>query len=726
MQPKVVDIQSRQKPAKHSIETLTPLVDLLPKEWRFCVCNGNKVPQGAEWQNSPFDHARLLESQNRGVFSDLWLEPSDGGEPFNVPLKWCKAIGVMCGAPSGGLLMLDHDGKSCDRLIEKLSGLPLSEALPKSAVVTSGLAGRYQIAYQVPEHFWNAVSTKRVATGSHGLDGKAEQLEFRWTGAQSIVLGEHPETGSYRWVYHPNDIPVAEAPIWMIEQMLESGDIQIPDSPKSHAKPKIGGNPNCPPIPLVECCRKVVRMALAGSFGAGRNSMGYEIAAELIATAQYLTTIGVYFEGDPASLFDNWCSEVGLDSDTPKGQPTRIWNSALKRNPTPTRPASDIEKTLKWWEWKHRETAASNAPSPSTARPGSLGGDAEETPLTDVEQLKAALNAYTEEQDPFKKILIENNLSKNYQLRSQRLDGAIEHLNPTVMPEFKLLDSVCADMFAQIEARSMSSVLPGVKTGFTDIDEMLQGLQGGDLIVVAARPSMGKTALVLSIAKNVSEYYEKPVLFYSLEMAERQLAYRLLAAECNVSSQNLRSGNISDEEWIRVSDALGRLTGIKLAINDSSLISIEQIDASARKMKEEHGSIGLIAIDYLQLLSFDESENRTIGISKVTRKLKILARELEVPVIALSQLSRSVEQRQDKRPIMSDLRDSGGIEQDADQVIMLYRDEYYNKNSIERGTCEVIVSKNRNGPVGTVRLLFEPSFTRFSDNLSSRNNQIVV
>ena len=722
MPPKVVDIQSRQRPTQHNIETLAPLVERLPKDWRFCVCNGNKVPQGSEWQNHPFTHETLVEAQNSGVFTTLWLTPSDGREPFNVPLSWCKSIGVICGPQSGGLLMLDHDGKSCDHLIEKLSGVSLTEALPKSPVVTSGISGRYQIAYRVPEHFWDAIATRQIATGVNAPNGKAELLEFRWEGAQSIVLGEHPETGSYRWVYHPQDIPVAEVPLWVIEQMLEDDGRSA-----EHVQSSTKGKPikrDAPPVPLSECCGKTTRLALSGSFSAGRNKMGIVIAQDLIATEQYLQTIGYPYEGDAASIFYKWCTEVGLDTDQPKGQPDRLWNSANKRNPTPTRDSESIQKTLKWWEWQNRPI---DQRSP-TERAKTLNPDDESTSATDsdIERLKSDLKNYQQEDNPFKKVLLENNLSKVYQLRSNRLTEVLSYLSPPEDPEFKLLDTICPDLFTQIEARSMSSVLPGVLTGFTDLDKMLQGLQGGDLIVVAARPAMGKTALVLSIAKNVAEFYEKHVLFFSLEMAERQLAYRLLAMEFDVSAQNLRSGNVSDAEWTRVSAAIGTLTGIKLAINDSSLITIEQIESGAQKMLKEHGSIGLIVIDYLQLLSFDDAENRSIGLSKVTRKLKILARELEVPVIALSQLSRSVEQRQDKRPIMSDLRDSGGIEQDADQVIMLYRDEYYNKESMEKNICEVIVSKNRNGPVGTVKLLFEPSFTRFSDKSSSRNSRIVM
>lgn len=714
LQPKVIDINSRsQKKQDYHLGTLTPLVKQLPETWRFCACNGSKQPQGAEWQKHPLTIDSFVTAQSRGVFNDLWLYPSDGRDPFNVPIGWCKSIGLICGPASGGILMLDHDGRSCDRLIEKLSGASIAEALPKSPLVTSGLPGRYQIAYSVPEHFWDAISTKQLSTGVMGANGKPEMLEFRWHGAQSIVLGEHPDTGSYRWVHHPNDVAIAEAPLWVIEQMLEGENHQVtPEAKKAAPWVQLGAF-NAPPIPLIECVAKVTRMALEGSFASGRNQMGYAIATDLIGVEQYLSSNGIQYEGTASGLFTQWCSDVNLDSDTPKGQPARIWKSAEKGSPTPSRPVDSIQKTLKWWQWKHQPTQ--QAQSFSTDNPVALGQTGNPQEISDVERLRLDLQLYDQETDPLKRILLENNLGKNYSLRGSRLADALKHINPNQEAEFSSIEEIIPDLFAQIEARSMSTDLPGYRTLFDDLDAMIQGFQPGDLIIVAARPSMGKTALMLQIAKNLSQFHEMSVLFFSLEMSKKQLMFRLLSSECEIPAQNLIAGRVSDPEWLKVSQAIGRINGIKLNINDSASLTVEMIEDSAKKMAKDKNSIGMIVIDYLQLLATDGDENRTIGLSKITRRLKVIARDLSVPVVALSQLSRSVEQRQDKRPVMSDLRDSGGIEQDADQVMMLYRDEYYNPNSMDRGLCEIIVRKNRNGPLGTVKLLFEPQYVKFKN-----------
>lgn len=715
-----------QPKTAYNLQSLIPEVDRLPKDWRFCVCNGMKVPQGEEWTEHPFTTDKLLKAQDAGVFEDLWLTPSNGSSPFNVPIHWCKAIGLICGEPSGGILMLDHDGRSCDGLIERISGLTIKEALPKSPLVTSGLPGRYQVVYRVPEMFWGVISTKQIPTGAHGADGKPELLEFRWTGAQSIVLGEHPTTGSYKWLHHPEDVPIADAPIWAIEQMLESNDAEIQQQSfkPSGPKPLKYDANDVPPIPLIECVAKVTRMALEGNFNAGRNQLGIVIAQDLMAVAQYLDSVGCPYDGDPSALFFDWCNQVGLDSDTPKGQPMRIWNSATKRNPTPSRPIESIQKTLKWWEWKHKPKSqqqrhfAGSASAPASAeQPMDIANPQD---ASEVDRLCLDLSLYAQEENYFKRLLLENNLAKSYQLRGPRLDQALKELLPQQEPEFKSIYELIPDLYAQIEARSISSELPGYLTGFGKLDESIQGLQPGDFIVVAARPSMGKTAFLLSVAKNLCEYHEKPVLFFSLEMSRIQLMFRLLASECEIPAQSLAAGAISDHQWEIVSNVIGKIHGLSLHINDSALLTIDLIESASRKMLDQHGSLGMVAVDYLQLLSTDDAENRTIGLSKITRRLKMLARELKTPIVALSQLSRSVEARQDKRPIMSDLRESGAIEQDADLIMMLYRDEYYRPNTIDKGICEVIINKNRNGPTGTVKLLFESQYTKFRNISSTR------
>jgi len=272
---------------------------------------------------------------------------------------------------------------------------------------------------------------------------------------------------------------------------------------------------------------------------------------------------------------------------------------------------------------------------------------------------------------------------------------------------------ILIDTFAEIEQRSLGLVMPGVACGFYDLDAMTQGFQRSDLIIAAGRPSMGKTSFVLNIARNIAAMQKLPVAIFSLEMSKLQLVYRLLSSEVEIESNRLRTGRIAQQEWERLSHSIGMLSEVPVFIDDTPNISVTEMRSKARRLQaEQGGALGLILIDYLQLME-GGGDNRVQELSKITRSLKGLARELNAPIIALSQLSRGVESRTNKRPMMSDLRESGSIEQDADLVMMLYREEYYDPDTPDRGIAEVIVTKHRNGPTGTVKLLFEPQFTRF-------------
>lgn len=255
--------------------------------------------------------------------------------------------------------------------------------------------------------------------------------------------------------------------------------------------------------------------------------------------------------------------------------------------------------------------------------------------------------------------------------------------------------------------------LTGLPTGFRDLDRMTSGLQPSDLILVAARPSMGKTAFTLNIAQNVGVRQHKTVAFFSLEMSQEQLVQRLLCQLAHIDSQKLRTGQLnSDEEWTRLTDACDKLYESPIYIDDTPGISVAEMRSKARRLKSEHG-LDLIIVDYLQLMQGRNAESRQQEISEISRSLKALARELKVPLIALSQLSRSVESRQDKRPMLSDLRESGALEQDADIVSFLYREDYYDKETENQHITEVILAKHRNGPVGSVKLYFKNEFTLF-------------
>ena len=284
--------------------------------------------------------------------------------------------------------------------------------------------------------------------------------------------------------------------------------------------------------------------------------------------------------------------------------------------------------------------------------------------------------------------------------------------------EFTSMEAILLETFFKIEHRAENrGMLIGLPSGFRDLDKLTSGLQPSDLILVAARPSMGKTAFTLNIATFVAVRQKKPVAFFSLEMSKEQLVQRMLCSEGGVDSQRLRNGDIDDEEWSKLVPAADRLSNSPLYIDDTPGITVMELRSKARRLKAEHG-LSLVIIDYLQLMQGrgnKNGDNRQQEISEISRSLKALARELGVPVIALSQLSRSVEARTIKRPMLSDLRESGSLEQDADIVMFLYREDYYDKESSNQNITEVIVAKHRNGPVDTVKLFFKKEFTRFVD-----------
>lgn len=258
--------------------------------------------------------------------------------------------------------------------------------------------------------------------------------------------------------------------------------------------------------------------------------------------------------------------------------------------------------------------------------------------------------------------------------------------------------------------------ITGTPTGFVDLDELLSGLQPNNLVVVGARPAMGKTSFGLNIAAHAAIDANKPVLIFSLEMGQLELSQRMLCSESRVDSKNMRDGKLDENDWTKISHGVGRLSEAPIWIDDNPALTVMDIRGRARRLKSQIGDLGLIVVDYIQLMTGrSTAESRQVEISEISRNLKVLARELEVPVLGLSQLSRGLEARQDKRPMLADLRESGAIEQDADVVIFLYRDEVYHPDTADAGIAEIIVSKHRNGPTGTVKLAFLPQYTRFAN-----------
>lgn len=282
---------------------------------------------------------------------------------------------------------------------------------------------------------------------------------------------------------------------------------------------------------------------------------------------------------------------------------------------------------------------------------------------------------------------------------------------------FLPIKSLLAKAVEKIEVLyDQEGTLTGASTGFTDLDELTSGLQPADLIIVAGRPSMGKTTIAMNIAENVALKTDKPVAVFSMEMPSESLSMRMMSSLGRIDQSKVRTGKLDDDDWPRLTMAINLLASTNIFIDDSPALSTTEVRAKARRLAREYGQLGLIVVDYLQLMQSPSSgDNRVQQISDISRGLKALAKELNVPVIALSQLNRNLEQRPNKRPVMSDLRDSGAIEQDADLILFVYRDEVYNEDSPDKGLAEIIIGKQRNGPLGTARLSFIGKYTRFEN-----------
>jgi replicative DNA helicase len=286
-----------------------------------------------------------------------------------------------------------------------------------------------------------------------------------------------------------------------------------------------------------------------------------------------------------------------------------------------------------------------------------------------------------------------------------------------VSTEFSHIETLLKESFERITALyEAGEEITGVPSGFRDVDRLTSGFQPGNLVIVAARPSMGKSAFGLCIGANIAIRYQVPVALFTLEMSKAEVTQRLMCSEAKVESQRLRSGKLAPDDWPRLTAACDKLAKAPIYVDDTGSITMMEIRSKARRLKSKEPTLGLIIVDYLQLMTSGASvENRVQEVSQISRNLKILARDLDVPILAMSQLSRAVEQRHDKRPILSDLRESGSIEQDADLVAFIYRDEYYNDDSPDQGLAEVILAKHRNGPTGIEKLSFLKRYAKFAD-----------
>ena len=304
-----------------------------------------------------------------------------------------------------------------------------------------------------------------------------------------------------------------------------------------------------------------------------------------------------------------------------------------------------------------------------------------------------------------------------FDMAQHRIRGTFEHIELLVRESFEQITKMYES----------GGEMTGTPTGFRDVDSLTSGLQPGNLIVVAGRPSMGKSAFALGMAANLALHHGIPVAVFTLEMSKLEVAQRLMCAEGRVELQRLRTGRLSNDDWPRLVKACDALTKAPIYVDDTRLTTMLEIRGKARRLKSREPNLGLVLIDYLQLMTSGSNfENRVQEVSQISRSLKVLAGDLEVPVLALSQLSRAVESRTDKRPVLSDLRESGSIEQDSDLVMFLYRDEYYNEQSEDQGLAEVILAKHRNGPIGTEKLAFLKRYAKFSDLAPQHDSRVAA
>lgn len=632
-------------------------IDRLPAEWALVAVGANKGPHYEQWESTVLKAIDFRRAQKEGFLERAKLKGK------SIRVDSIKAVGVMCGVPSGGLLFFDHDGASCDGLIQQITGLSLQESLPKTVAVTSGRSGRYQLVYRVPAIYWEGIATKKVKTGTLGDDDKPEQIEFRWTGCQSVVAGHHPMTGGYVWKYHPADVEVAAAPQWMISQMFKESQAVL--TPRADVSDR-------------------------------EWALSYLQAIPPADDYDTWISVGMALHSVDPNLSDEWDSWSSQAQNYKPGACDKKWRSFKKSGAG----IGTLGYLAKQNGWQCPEAFKKHT-QPNERAPRS-GLDA----VGRVSTLKDSIARFKAISDPFEQALAENAIAEEFGVRGARLKDLVATLPGGSLPVFTMPDIV-TDIFAEIEDRIQNPGLIGISSGFHDLDAMTYGWQQGDLIITAARPSMGKTSFAMSCAMTAAEKGKK-VLVFSIETDKKQLGYRMLSTAASIDSGKFKTGRLTNEDLEKVVSVMPYLGELPISIVDAGIESVGDI---IEQTKNQEG-VDLVIIDYLQLLSA-EGDNRNLEISKITRNLKALARDLSIPINALSQLSRNLETRSDKRPTNADLRDSGAIEQDADVILMLYRDEYYNADSVDRGIAEVIVTKNRNGPTGKVKLLFEPQYTRF-------------
>lgn len=539
-----------------------------------------------------------------------------------------------------------------------------------------------------------------------------------------VAGGIHAETGQYSLLISGTGKPYSYE---QLRSLIPAANPEIPGlagkGPKPISWAEFNRNFRFPiddAVPIEVCLSRKNRELLnSGESNGSRNQSAFQVAVDLIATAAHLTAEGQRFSGDPYILFIDFCHRCPAGNGWSQHEWDATWKSAHSKQRNSTLSPEFIENCVKAWTWSNRPRQDALGVGKVLKGMPAASGHVEIEPApedaTDEEKLITAMRNYVKVSDvgsKFQLYPLRSRICREFGLTKAEVEDLAKEIECGEGGELTSSADVLIDAFGEIEMRSKSDVLPGLPSGFHEIDNMTQGYQPTDFIIVAARPSMGKTAKAVNDARNVAAINKKNVAIFSLEMSKLQIAYRLLSSEASVDSSRLRSGKIAQNEWDRLGHAMALLSNLPIFIDDTPQITVAEIRVKLRRLKAIHGDLGLVIIDYIQLMS-GVGENRVQELSKISRSLKALAKELKVPIIGLAQLSRGVESRTNKKPAMSDIKECGQIEQDADLIMMLYREEYYDPDTVERGIAEVIITKHRNGPTGTVKLLFEPQYSRF-------------
>lgn len=641
----------------------------------------------------------------------------------------------------------EHDSvneKGRDRLLEYFP-----DAVFESKPVKDGVEPQWYVPKYVQSHLWYALNlpepTMQVDTGGKSIHNYWAFLEpinpQLWVRLQQDILefsdgdrqiaklsqtmrlaGSRHESGNFSKLVGGTGnqygfdelraiVPKFEKPVKASEgaityqQFLNSFRFPIPES-----------------VPLDRCLiHKTRELLQEGAQPGSRSNTAFRLACDLQSAVGHLFAAGQRFDGDPYEMFLGFCQKCPSEEGWNQREWDAIWKSAQSEARKSYISPEAVENCVKGWAWDNcPNKVVQTLPTSKIAKPlppvGSVEIPSIDESKSDEDRLRDAIanyNTILNTGNQFQAIPYRRWIQKTFEISVGEVDQLAKILQRGQQSELLGLWETMPSISEQIESRSLGAVMPGLACGFYDLDAMTQGFQRSDMILIAARPAMGKTSFVLNIAKSVATYHKLPVALFSLEMQREKLAYRLLSGEAQIETGRLRSGRIAAHEWERLGHAIASLSEAQIYVDDTPGITVEEIRTKVRALSAAHG-LGMIIIDYLQIMG-GTGENRVLELSKITRELKTIAREFNVPVIALSQLSRGVESRTNKRPMMSDLRESGSLEQDADLIVMLYRDEYYNPDTPDRGVAEVIITKHRDGPTGTVRLLFDPQFTQFKN-----------